>query len=122
MVNDLHGHDTGDKVICVVAKSLAKVTGDRCFVARHGGEEFAILFKDRTLQEAFQLFDEAREALAARRMRNRKTGALVGPVTISGGLTLVREGVSPSELLREADQALYQAKREGRNRIIAATI
>jgi diguanylate cyclase len=121
-VNDKHGHDTGDRVIRAVAQSLAKVSGDRCFVARHGGEEFAILFQDRNLQEAFQLFDEVREALAARRLRNRKNNAPIGPITISGGVTQVRDGFSPSELLREADDALYRAKREGRNRIIAAQI
>ncbi len=122
VVNDTHGHDTGDRVLRAVAQSLAKVTGDRCFVARHGGEEFAILFQDRTLQEAFQLFDEARVALAARRLRDRKTDTPIGPVTISGGLTLVRGGVAPSELLKEADEALYQAKRTGRNRIITAQV
>ncbi len=122
LVNDVHGHETGDRVIRAVAQSLSKVTGDRCFVARHGGEEFAILFKDRTLQEAFQLFDEAREALAARKLRNRVTGHALGSVTISGGLTLVRHDADPSDLLREADEALYQAKREGRNRIIASKI
>lgn len=122
LVNDTHGHDTGDRVIQAVANGLSSITGDRCYVARHGGEEFAILFLDRTLREAFQMFDEAREALAARRMKNRKTNRAIGAITISGGLTLVRDGLSPGELLREADEALYQAKREGRNRIIAAQI
>lgn len=120
LVNDTHGHETGDRVIRAVAQNLSRVTGDQCFVARHGGEEFAILFMDRTLPAAFQLFDEAREALACRELRNRATGALIGQVTISGGLTLVRPGMDPGQLLRKADEALYRAKREGRNRIVAA--
>jgi len=81
-----------------------------------------ILFQDRTLNEAFQLFDEARDALASRRLRNRNTDSPIGPVTISGGVIQVREGVSPGDVLREADDALYRGKGEGRNRIIAAQV
>jgi len=119
-VNDTHGHEAGDRVIRAVAHSLSKVTGDRCFIARHGGEEFGLLFRDRTLKEAGQLFDEAREVLSVRRMVNKATKEPIGSISFSGGLARYRDGIEPGLLLKDADEALYRAKREGRNRIVIA--
>lgn len=116
-VNDRHGHDVGDRVLKLVAEHLVEATGNACFVARHGGEEFALLFEKCSLKDAQQVLDEAREKLALRRITNRQTGEVIGPVTFSAGLARYYDGRDPSLALRAADQALYEAKRGGRNRI-----
>jgi diguanylate cyclase len=119
-VNDTHGHDAGDRVICVVARTLADISDDKCHIARHGGEEFVILFRDKDVQAAVEALDSARAALASRRMINRRTRMPFGQITFSGGVADVFAYASPSEALAAADEALYRAKQGGRNRIDAA--
>jgi diguanylate cyclase len=70
-INDTHGHEAGDRVLRSTAKSLAKISGERCFVARHGGEEFIALFRGKDIDEAWQVLDATRESMAERRLVNR---------------------------------------------------
>ena len=121
-VNDTHGHDTGDRVLKVVAEHLAQATGNDCFVARHGGEEFALLFEGVELPVARGKLDEAREALAKRKLKDRRTGKEVGPITFSAGLALYDPGAEIGDTLKCADEALYAAKQQGRNRIISSGV
>ncbi len=116
-VNDVHGHDAGDRVICVVAETLATVSGEKCHVARHGGEEFVLLFQGMAAAEAQAVLDNARNQLAARRLVNRRTQEPFGQVTFSGGIADVFAFATPREALAAADEALYQAKEGGRNQI-----
>jgi diguanylate cyclase len=116
-VNDTHGHDAGDRVICVVAKTLSEISGDKCHIARHGGEEFVLLFRGRHQQAAFEALDEARAALASRKLVNRRNKLPFGQITFSGGVADVFAYGSPNEALAAADEALYRAKVGGRNRI-----
>lgn len=116
-VNDTHGHDAGDRVICVVAKTLSEISGEKCHIARHGGEEFVLLFRGRHLQAAFDALDEARAMLAARKLVNRRNKLPFGQITISGGVADVFAFGSPNVALAAADEALYRAKEGGRNRI-----
>ena len=116
-VNDNHGHETGDRVIQAVAGVLAQISGDRCHVARHGGEEFVLLFRGKSVSEATAILDQARESMASRNLINRATDEPIGRVTFSGGVANVFAHPDPREALREADAALYRAKSEGRNRI-----
>lgn len=116
-VNDNHGHETGDRVIQAVAQVLARISNDRCHVARHGGEEFVLLFRGKSVAEATAILDEARESLASRQFVNRMTDEKIGQVTFSGGVANVFAHPDPREALRAADEALYRAKSEGRNRI-----
>lgn len=118
LVNDEHGHDVGDRVLKLVATHLVEAIGDGCFVARHGGEEFALLFENTSLMDAREALDATREKLSLRRLTNRKTGEKLEPVSFSAGIARYYEGQDPSLTLRAADQALYSAKREGRNRIV----
>lgn len=120
-VNDTHGHDAGDRVICVVAKTLSEISGEKCHIARHGGEEFVLLFRGSHQQVALEALDGARAALAARRLVNRRTKLPFGQITFSGGVADVFAYGSPSEALAAADEALYRAKEGGRNRIEIAT-
>lgn len=119
-VNDTHGHDTGDRVIQAVAQVLARISNDKCHVARHGGEEFVLLFRGKSVAEASAILDEARESLASRQLVNRQTDEPIGQVTFSGGVANVFAHPDPREALRSADQALYRAKSEGRNRVCPA--
>jgi diguanylate cyclase len=116
-VNDTHGHDAGDRVLKLVAEMLAKISGDNCHVARHGGEEFVMLFRGLAPDEALARLDEARESLAARRLINRKTDAPFGQITFSGGVADVFGHADQRAALKAADEALYRAKDAGRNRI-----
>ena len=116
-VNDSHGHETGDRVIQAVAQVLARISGEKCHVARHGGEEFVLLFRGKGLSEAAAILDKARESLATRNFVNRMTDQPIGQVTFSGGVANVFAWPDPRDALRAADEALYRAKSEGRNRI-----
>jgi diguanylate cyclase len=116
-INDEHGHDAGDRVIKVIAETLALISDDRCHVARHGGEEFVMLFRGLNPHQAFEKLDQARAALAERKLVNRNTDTPFGKVTFSGGLANVFGYPNVRDALRAADGALYRAKDNGRNRI-----
>lgn len=119
-VNDTHGHETGDRVIQAVSEVLSRISNDRCHVARHGGEEFVVLFRGKSVDEAKVILDQAREQLAARNFINRTTDQPIGRITFSGGVADVFAFSEPRLALKAADQALYRAKAEGRNRICLA--
>lgn len=119
-INDEHGHEAGDRVLRNVATALTRISDDRCHVARHGGEEFVVLLRGRSLHQAWELLDDARSALAERRMVNRATDMPIGKVTFSAGIADVFSFADPRAALRAADKALYRAKAEGRNRVMVA--
>jgi len=119
-INDTHGHDTGDRVIQAIASALAETSGDNCHVARHGGEEFVMLFRGLGKQQACAQLDFVRERFAGRNFRNRRTDEPIGQITFSGGVADVFAYGNPRDALKAADIALYEAKEGGRNRIVAA--
>ncbi|HKX78000.1 MAG TPA: GGDEF domain-containing protein [Novosphingobium sp.] len=120
-INDTHGHEAGDRVLRAVAKSLSKISNDRCHVARHGGEEFVMLLRGKALAEAFAIVDAAREEMAERRMVNRATDIPFGRITFSAGIADVFAYPNPREALKAADEALYAAKNQGRDQIVLAS-
>lgn len=120
-INDLHGHEAGDRILRTIAQSLASISDDRCHVARHGGEEFVVLLRNRSIDEAFALLDEAREVMAARQLVNRATDVPFGRISFSAGLAEMQAFSSSREALRAADEALYRAKSSGRNRVFVAS-
>lgn len=123
-INDAHGHDSGDRVIKVVAETLSRITNDRCHVARHGGEEFVMLFRGYSPPQAAERLDDARIQMAQRMLVNRRTDKPFGQITFSGGVADIFGYPTERDALRAADEALYRAKKNGRNRIeiaIAAT-
>jgi diguanylate cyclase len=119
-VNDTHGHEAGDRILKAVADSLAEITNDCCHVARHGGEEFVMLFEGVTVDGAWERLDEARLKLASRRFINRRTDKPFGLVTFSGGVADVFKYPNVRAALKAADDALYRAKNDGRNQIAVA--
>ena len=120
LINDTHGHDTGDRVLKFVAGLLAKASNDRCHVARHGGEEFVMLFRGKTAAETCEAVDRVREDLATRSLVNRTNGERMERVSFSAGVANVLAYEDPRGALKAADRALYLAKEHGRNRVYLA--
>jgi len=114
-VNDTHGHDAGDEVIRSVADALQKHKRVSDIAGRLGGEEFALLLPEATLDSAVAAAERLRGLVEARVI------TLEGhriPVTISVGASAVQDGtLGIEELIKQADVALYEAKRSGRNRV-----
>jgi len=116
-INDRHGHAAGDRVLCAVAASLSEAAGNACFVARHGGEEFVLLFEGLARDAALGRLDAIRRAQAARVLMNRDTGQPFGRITFSAGVAEVTADPDIRSALARADAALYRAKQLGRNRV-----
>lgn len=117
-INDRHGHAAGDRVLCAMAATLTELAGDACFVARHGGEEFVLLFYGMDKTRACGRLDAIRRAQAARQLVNRETGQPFGRITFSAGVAEITEDADPRSALGRADAALYRAKQQGRNRVV----
>jgi len=115
-VNDVYGHQAGDKVLRVVARLLQSQVRETDFIARYGGEEFVILLPETELESARQVAEKLRASVeqAAFHYRQKRV-----PVTISCGLAQFREGDDADTVFARADTALYQAKESGRNRCIS---
>lgn len=105
----------GDRVLKAVANILSETLSPH-MVARYGGEEFVALFPDTDSQTAFDLIEAARLAVADKYFRVRETDDPLGRVTFSAGIATTK--IDPKQALIEADQALYQAKSNGRNQTI----
>ena len=116
-VNDIHGHDTGDRVLQMVARTLAQGAGEECQVVRYGGEEFVIIYRGFSLEDARDNLDAIRETLSKRPFINRTTRESLGMITFSGGIADLFAFPDRDSALRAADEALYRAKNEGRDRI-----
>jgi diguanylate cyclase (GGDEF)-like protein len=140
--NDEYGHDTGDQVLRMVATRISQVTGGGD-AFRYGGEEFVVLFPQRSLREAYPHLEDLREIIAhssfnvrgpdrsQRRRKERRSGARArsgapsGPrrtsVTVSIGVAAASAQLKqPEDVVRMADKALYRAKAAGRNRVEVA--
>ncbi|MCO7626502.1 GGDEF domain-containing protein [Pseudomonas fluorescens] len=133
--NDTHGHDVGDQVLRLVASKLSKISGGgRAY--RYGGEEFALVFAGKTLEECMPHLEVIRESIASYniqlrnqesrpqddqqgRQRRSGSGASSVSVTVSIGVAERVEQRTPEEVLKSADQALYSAKGAGRNCVMA---
>jgi two-component system cell cycle response regulator len=112
-VNDVHGHAKGDEVISAVAQ--AAMAGAP-IVGRLGGEEFAILLEGQPISDAVALADRLRLTIADLQF---ETNAEPLKITCSFGVSEGRPGENVDQILRRADMALYEAKKNGRNRVVA---
>lgn len=118
--NDNYGHQVGDQVLRLVARTLVEGVKGRDIAARFGGEEFAIILPDTNLPAGVKVGDYLRKAVAGKEVINRNTGDVLGRITLSGGVAQYIAGESIDELIERADAALYTAKHNGRNQIAAA--
>jgi diguanylate cyclase (GGDEF)-like protein len=114
--NDTHGHAAGDTVLQAVAEVCRETVRTEDIVCRYGGEELTIILPDIDPQAAFARAEGIRTAVAALRVSDGKES--YGEVTMSIGIALYpNSGTSSEALLRRADQALYHAKRQGRDQV-----
>jgi len=133
--NDTYGHEAGDQALRLVASRLAHITGGgRAY--RYGGEEFAVVFPGKQAEEVFVYLDRMRKVIenspfiVRGRDRRRKGKSGIGRgtkketnVTVSVGLASCNgDHLTPAEVIRMADQALYKAKARGRNCTVTARL
>ncbi len=114
-VNDGFGHDIGDQVLRTVSRKIAQACRATDSVARWGGEEFLILLPETSLQKAAILAERIRAAVEATTVSTDQ-GNVQCTVSV-GAAEFTEEASTSDQLLKQADQALYRAKRAGRNRI-----
>jgi len=115
--NDTYGHQLGDQVLRLVARTFTECIKGRDMASRYGGEEFAILLPNTEIENAVMLANSIRETVAKKRIVNRQSGQSLGQITLSVGVALYRAGEPSTDLIQRADEALYSAKRGGRNRV-----
>jgi diguanylate cyclase (GGDEF)-like protein len=113
--NDLEGHRAGDDCIRRVARALAaNVLRSEDLIARYGGDEFAAILHDIDLDDAIHVAERIRRAVSDLAIPAGEAG---GTITVSIGVAAFLPGEDTSELVRRADEALYRAKSDGRNRV-----
>lgn len=111
-INDRFGHETGDAVLIGIAQAIATVVGSGISFGRIGGEEFAVFLSDQTADTARQLAEQIRLAV---KTLSFARGEAVITTSISAGVALWSGGENAASLRDQADQALYAAKRDGRD-------
>jgi diguanylate cyclase (GGDEF)-like protein len=112
-LNDTYGHEAGDRALKLFAKTMRQNLRPDDTAARYGGEEFLLLLPNTSIEEAKRALDRLRVTLAG---EIAATGSV--PFTASWGLTTNNAGTTFDEMVVAADEALYAAKRAGRNRVI----
>ncbi|SIT45117.1 Diguanylate cyclase with PAS/PAC sensor [Paraburkholderia ribeironis] len=117
--NDKYGHQQGDACLRAIARYIETTIRRIDVLTRYGGEEFVVLLQDCEISPAIATAERILENVAASSMKHEASP--FGKITLSIGVahTANQEGFEPERLLREADDALYEAKRLGRNRIVA---
>jgi diguanylate cyclase (GGDEF)-like protein len=118
--NDTFGHAAGDRALAAVGETLLRCVRAEDVACRYGGEEFALILPECSLRQATVRANEIRQRL--REFRTQSDGQVTDPLTVSIGVAAFDETTDRVDLLLKfADDALYQAKRAGRDRVIAAT-
>ncbi len=116
-VNDKHGHLVGDNLLRMVAATIKDLTKGKDTVARIGGEEFVIMLPDTPVTGATKLAEDMRRSFESLDLKRKNTGESLGTITLSFGVTHYRSEETAKAFLKRADEALYQSKETGRNRV-----
>jgi diguanylate cyclase len=114
-INDTYGHPVGDKILATVASVIRANVRRDVFVARTGGEEFALIIEGNTAEEVMSMAERIRRTLEATPFKNSRTRVNYGPVTVSAGICMASSAEDAGELYHKTDVALYGAKNSGRN-------
>lgn len=114
-INDTYGHTAGDKTLQVIANTLKKVIGNDAFIGRYGGEEFVIVFSGIDKITVINRLNILRKKVASLpfTFKNNRVS-----ITLSIGVSLVQKDDNVHSAFERADTALYQAKKDGKNRVI----
>jgi diguanylate cyclase (GGDEF)-like protein len=117
-INDLLGHQTGDRVLAHIGRLIAENTRGVDVAGRFGGEEFLVLVRDASRERALQIAERLRAAI--------ESGGLAyadgKPVTVSVGVAYARAADATGDVVERADRALYRAKNAGRNRVVESPL
>ena len=117
VLNDTYGHQVGDEVLRVVAAAIVGAVREDDVPSRYGGEEFAVLLRNPTIDVAVEVGERVREAVAALDLARFGVPA----VSVSVGAAVADDPAEPITMtIAQADRALYDAKRGGRDRVVAA--
>lgn len=116
-INDRFGHPVGDKIIQIVADIFQTGIRGDIFVARTGGEEFALIVEGASEETTYDIADRIRVLIEQTPFSSSQTGTNYGAVTVSMGMCMASEADSPEDLYTKADRALYRSKVSGRNRV-----
>jgi diguanylate cyclase (GGDEF)-like protein len=120
-LNDTHGHSAGDQVLRKIGAILRDSFRQSDTAGRYGGEEFVVILPETDIEAAAQKLESLRELVAGAPMV-LGTSAEKVQMTISAGLaSFPQDGEDAAELLASADERMFQAKREGRNRVVASS-
>jgi len=116
-LNDTHGHLAGDEALKLVGKCLNKIRDESRFVARYGGEEFAVIAADVTARQLRELAEDIRKNIS--RIKFSANGQEIGLTASLGAVhvSYAEEALKASEMISRADECLYEAKNDGRNRV-----
>ncbi|MGE0409107.1 MAG: GGDEF domain-containing protein [Amphiplicatus sp.] len=116
--NDTYGHLVGDHVIKFVAEILKKNIKGQDLASRYGGEEFAVVLPNTEIKNARTLAEQMRIAIAKKRLVSRFGNRDLGSITMSFGVAEHAPGMTGEALFKSADEALYDAKTAGRNKVM----
>jgi diguanylate cyclase len=119
-INDRYGHPVGDRIIQIIADILQS-SRHGLFVARTGGEEFALIIEGGNVESTLAFADHLRATIADTPFTNTQTRQSYGPITISMGVCMASDADGPDDLYSKADRALYRSKINGRNRVTLHT-
>ncbi|MCD6293327.1 MAG: GGDEF domain-containing protein, partial [Deltaproteobacteria bacterium] len=119
-INDAYGHQIGDRVLVALVKKCTEFIRDEDFLARYGGEEFVIVLPGASLRNALKKAQRLRKAIAGTHYTTDKEKGKKGlSITVSIGASSFCKNDSVSTVIDRSDQALYQAKRTGKNRVVS---
>jgi diguanylate cyclase (GGDEF)-like protein len=113
-INDRIGHLAGDSVLAEVAERVREVVRSADVACRVGGDEFAVILPEASLNDADQLYRRIQQAVSARPI------ATAGQLRVSAGVAELRPEDGPTQFFQQADDALYRAKNAGKGRVVAA--
>lgn len=121
-INDTYGHLLGDRVISGAGTEIGNNVRGRDIAARYGGEEFVVILPRTDSEGARIVAENIRKAICELRWKNKKTGLTLPPVTVSAGVAECSGDEEIDTLIARADEALYEAKRSGRDRVYLAKL
>ena len=116
-LNDAYGHTVGDDALVYLVDAVKETTRPEDIVSRYGGEEFVILLPKTTLDEAVQILSRIRRNLTKKFFLHENKRLLI---TFSAGVAQFQPGETPESIFKRADEALYRAKKGGKNQILTS--
>lgn len=115
-INDSYGHETGDRALCLIAKTIGEIVGPSHITARIGGEEFAVFLDNVGPDLGYRIAERVRKGIE--QLRFEAVSGSLHPLSISIGICNNRMPMEVQELLYSADMALLAAKQQGRNQSV----